>query len=160
MTLPAFASIDDLEARGVDVTDPVRAQAALDDASALIRIEANTSWVAAGAVDFGDLADYLQDAIVTVCVSAARRVLENPEGATAMSLGDASLTLANASTDVYLTAAERRVIRRASGRGGIGSVRLEGEGVPNLSGAVFDGEWAHDQYGGDIIPWVDTADLP
>jgi hypothetical protein len=160
VTLPAFASTDDLDARGVDVSNLVRAQTALDDASAVIRLEANTSWVVEGAVDFGDLADYLQDAIVTVCISVARRVLENPDGAESMTLGDASVSLANSSNDIYLTASERKIIRRASGRGSIGSIRLEGEGVPNLSGAVFDGEWAHDQFGGDLIPWVDTADLP
>lgn len=139
-TLPTFASTDDLEARGVDVTDVDRAWAALDDASTLIRVEARKSWVADDAVDFGDLADYLQDAIVTVCITAARRALENPTGASAMAVGDVSVTLADASSDVYLTNRERIIIRTAAGQGSaLGSIELE-VGTPGYSGYIDVGQ--------------------
>jgi hypothetical protein len=141
--LPAFATVDDLEARGVDVTNEERAQAALDDASALIRLEVGASWTTTDedpvAIDFGDMVDYLQDAVVAVCVAVARRVLENPDGATSMSLGDASLTLANASNDVYLTSRERATLRRAAGRSALGSVDLE-IGTPGYSGYIDVGQ--------------------
>lgn len=144
MGLPAFATLEHLKARGVDVSDAARAQAALNDASALIRSEAGTGWVSgAGSaeepyvVDFGDMDPYLQDDLVAVTVAVARRVLENPQGASAMSLGDASLTLANSTSDVYLTASERRRIRRAGGAGGVSSVQLE-VGTPGYSGTYID----------------------
>ena len=45
MSDPALASLDDLETRMGSVSDEARALALLDDASALIRAEANYTWI-------------------------------------------------------------------------------------------------------------------
>lgn len=113
--LPAFATIDDLAARtpggSITSTDEPRAQAALDDASAKIRAEAGLSWVDDG----GDVVEDLPDIIVVVCLAAALRAFVNPEGLVGESIGTYSETRPNPSTDVYLTAAERRLIHKAAG---------------------------------------------
>lgn len=139
--LPAFATVDDLEARDVDVSDAVRAQAALDDSSTLIRVVAGTSWVSDDAVDWGDLADYHQDNIIRICIEAAKRSLDNPDRLVSetQSVGDAShaKTYAATSSDVYLTAAEKKQIRQAAGHtGALGYVDLE-IGTPGWSGDVI-----------------------
>lgn len=124
--LPAFASFDDLRARtpgGIDNAEVERAQAALDDASSLIRAEADKTWTTT-TDDETVLVDDLPGILVTVCCSAARRSLENPEGVSQESLGSYSVSHANVSNDVYLTSAERRAVRRAAGRGSIGAIPI------------------------------------
>lgn len=111
--LPAFASVEDLEARMGDVDD-ARAQAALDDASAFIRAEAGKDWAIEDALD-----DDVPDVIVAITLKAARRALENPEGVTKESVGTYSVGYANSSSDVYLSSEERRLIRRAAGKSGL-----------------------------------------
>jgi hypothetical protein len=123
--LPAFAIVTDLAARvpgGIAPADVERAQAALDGAAALIRAEAGRDW----ADDFADLPLRYQDVIEKICVAAALRSFLNPVGATQSTVGDVSLSYANASADVYLTAAERAVIARIVGGGapGISSIRV------------------------------------
>lgn len=106
------------------IGDPARAQAALDDASSLIRDEAGKSWVddeGALALPTGTDA-WRADTLVRVCCSAARRSLENPEGISQESLGSYSASMTNASSDVYLTSGERRSVKRAAGKGSIGAI--------------------------------------
>jgi hypothetical protein len=138
-SLPAFVTVEELAARmpgGLADADRARAQAALDDASTLIRLEAGTAWAADGTIDFGDLDDWKQDVVTAVAIAAARRALENPDGATEMSIGDASMKLANDSNDVFLKAAEKSAIRSIAGRGGtFGSIDLE-IGTPGYSGYI------------------------
>ena len=132
-TLPAFAELADLEARlgrtfEEDSADETRAQAALDDASALIRIEAGVDWDSIEAVD-----EIYRDAIVAITVAIARRVMENPEGAQSATVGDASISFGEISSDVFLKATERRLILKAAGRSSLGYVDLE-IGTPGWSG--------------------------
>lgn len=162
MTLPAFASLDDLEVQMGPVDDPIRAQAALERASTLIRVEAGTSWVTDGELDFGDLADYFQDAIVAITVDAARRALDTPSGIASESVGDASVTYDDPSGNVYLRAAERATIRSAAGRRGITTIATTREGPVNTSdlGTVADdGTIYAEVSGGQPIPWLDGPDL-
>lgn len=127
--LPPFASLDDLEARTGPVDDVTRAEAALDDASALIRAEAGQTWVTDDALD-----EDVPGILAVVCIAVARRVIENPDGFTEMHVGDTGGSLANASNDVYLTANEKRLVRRAAGVSGVmGVVELE-MGTPGWSG--------------------------
>jgi len=118
--LPAFASIDDLEARMGSVVDAARAQTALEDASAEIRAYTRRSWATDGelALPTGTEA-WKADVLVKVCCSIARRVLENPEGFSQESIGSFSHSAANASNDVYLTASERRDLQSVIGTGGL-----------------------------------------
>lgn len=120
-SLPAFATLEQLAAR-VAVTDEDRAQAALDDASVEIRSIAGVSFVVDDVLDFGGYPSWAGDALVKVCCAAAVRALTNPEGAQSETIGSYSHSYANASPDVYLTAGERRLIRRAAGRTGLSTI--------------------------------------
>jgi hypothetical protein len=130
--LPPFASLDDLEQRLGPAADAARAVAALEDASALIRAEAGQTWVTEGVLDEDTPA-----ILAVVCLAVARRVIENPNGVASETLGDASVSYENASGDVYLTAGEKRLVRRAAGvSGAMGSIDLE-IGTPGWSGEVI-----------------------
>lgn len=117
MNLPPLAPVAAMERRlGVAPgtlagSDLVRAGAALDDASTLIRAEAGTDWVASDGVTVT-----APPVVVTVAVAAALRVYRNPDGYSGESVGDYSYQYARESTSTYLTAAEVRMIRQAAGR--------------------------------------------
>lgn len=147
--LPLLASVDQLEARmseRLETTDMIRAEALLEDASALIRQEAGEDWVD----DNGELAE-VPDIIVTVTVAVARRALTNPDQLQSESISsDAYSYTRTNSSDVYLKAAERKAIRRAVGRSSAGSVEFE---TPwNIANTLY----APVAGGGDPMPW-DTA---
>lgn len=143
--LPALVSLDDFALRvgGISAADEDRAQAALDDASALIRAEAGTeTWV-----DDDGALEAVPDVIVAVCVAAAIRAFRNPDGVRTESIGTYSVAYADTSTAVFLTEGERRIIRRAAGLTGIGSVQLEGEWSVGM-----DATWVPVDRGGDDFP--------
>lgn len=145
MALPAFADTDALADRlpgGIDDEDLPRAQAVLDDASRLIRRVAGKSWVTDGEIDFGDLADWRQEEIERITLAAAKRAFTNPDAAESMSLGDAAVTLADASADVYLKADEVAAIQDAvlpSGAvPGLSSVRVVAPAYASASRILND----------------------
>jgi len=111
MSLPALAPVEDLEVRLGKSCDRPRAQAALDDASALIRAEAGQTWVDAD----GNL-DGVPDIIVTLAMKVARRAVLNPDGHTSESVGPFSVSMAPG--DVYLLDSEKRIIRQTVGQFG------------------------------------------
>jgi hypothetical protein len=88
----------------IDQADSARAQANLVDASALIRAEAGEEWD-----------DGAPDSVKAICMAVAKRAFLNPDGINSMSVDGHSATFATGSPDVYLTAAERRAVRRAAG---------------------------------------------
>lgn len=154
--LPAFASIDDLALRlpgGIAESDEERAQAALDDASAKIRVEAATLWVDAN----GDLVEGIPDIVAVVCLAAAARALTNPEGVEQVSIGTYSESKSNASADVYLTAQERSLIRRAaSGGGGLWTQPTTRGRLETDRDQYCDGDTIYvDVVGGAPIPFSD-----
>lgn len=119
MVLPAFATVEELAFRipgGIATEDVDRAEAALADASALIRAEAGKTWVN----DLNELSG-VPDAIVAVTIAASRRALTNPDGVASETVPDYSRTFAatSLSADIYLTKGERRVVLRAAGRSGL-----------------------------------------
>ena len=118
MSDPRCASLEDLEARMGGVQDVARAGAALDDASALIHLVSGYAWV-----EDGELVEDVPGAVVAVCCSAARRVLENPLGVSnqteTITNYSHSETFVATSNDVYLTKQEVRRIRQAAGLAGI-----------------------------------------
>lgn len=148
--LPALVSLEDFAVRvgGIAAADEERAQACLDDASALIRNEAQTTWVD----DEGALSETIPDAVVTTTYAVAIRAYRNPEGLRAEAVGDYSVTYADGSTSVFLTDAERRTIRRAAGLGGLGSIELEGSWV------TVAGYMVPVDIGGDPMPWATIGD--
>jgi hypothetical protein len=128
MSLPALVSLDDFALRvSISASDEERAQACLDDASALIRAEAgDEDWV-----DADGALETVPDVIAAICVAVAIRAFRNADGVRSETIGNYSVAYADTSTAVFITAGERRMIRRAVGLTGISSVSLEGEWAIN-----------------------------
>lgn len=129
---PPLLSLEDYETRlGRDLSAAEQGQvtALLDDVSAEIRDVAGE--------DFLDEAEALEDVpptIVAVTYRAVRRAAENPRGLSGETLGDYSWQGAGGSAaGVFLSAGERRAVRRAVGRSSVIALQLEGDlplGVP------------------------------
>lgn len=137
MSMPALVSLDDFTLRVGTITpaDEDRAQACLDDASALIRGEAGKNWTN----DDGDELADVPDVIAAICVAVAIRAFRNPEGVRSETIGGYAVTYADASTAVYLTPGERAQVRRAAGRSSIGSVTLESPYMPDTVWVPVEG---------------------
>ncbi len=108
----SLATLAEFEARipgGISAADEARAQAALDDASALIRAEAGMTWADTDPPEIAKM----------VCIAAARRSFINPDAIRSQNLDGYAMSFASASPDVYLTAAERSLVRRAVGKSGV-----------------------------------------
>lgn len=122
MTLKALAEISALELRlGLETgslqgADLARAQAALDDASALVRAEAGKDWLEQVEASWEVVAPAQ---VVTIVIKASLREYKNPDGFTSEQLGDYSYRTEN-NGGVYLTEDERRIVRMAAGVGGAG----------------------------------------
>lgn len=158
-TLPSLASLEQFQVRlGVtslldeylEPTEPdgLRAQANLDDASALIRGEAKMVWVD----EYGELVDDVPDIIVAITIAVASRAYKNPDGYSQATLGDASVSFSREGNAglLYLTKSEKQAIRRASGQSGISSQPLEKEyELAPMSGNT---EWVEVTNGGDPMP--------
>lgn len=151
--LPALASVADLEARlGLDPeslegAELTRAQAALADASALVRMEARRTWVdELGAVTAPDV-------IVRVVLGAAQRTFTNPDGVIQEAVGPFSRRYADGSTGVYLTKAELDIVRRFRPSGGdLWTLRTERDGGDD--GTI----WYRDTYGTELFPLASAED--
>ena len=120
--LPPLASIAAFEKRlglapgSLQGSDRARAEAALEDASALVRSEAGKSWVD----EEGNVT--APPAVVTVTLKAARREYMNPNGFQSEQTGPFMYTLPRGETGVYLTEPEKQIVRRAAGKLGIGTI--------------------------------------
>lgn len=158
MTLPALAELSDLEARlGVDLSgsDSTRAQAALDDASAVIRDEAGVDFL--DPEDDASLDPDMPAVIVTICLAVAMRAYDNPNGERSESLGSASVSHGvYGQAGVYLTPTERRMVRKAAGSASVGTVELRQAWVPVNDNTATGFVTATD--GGDDMPWTRIDD--
>lgn len=133
-----LASLEDLEARMGPIADETAAEAALGDASALVRAEAPAF----------DWAGEIPEAVVVVVLSSAGRALRNPDGDQAESIGSYSVTHGRTLGGVWLTVNERRTVRRATGvGGGLGSIELESPWETSVFTVPVD-------LGGDEMPWA------
>jgi hypothetical protein len=109
--LLALATVADLEARlGLDAdtlagAERVRAQAALDDASTLVREEARQEWVTGGTITAPAV-------VIRVALGAALRNYRNPESEIHQVVGPFARTIKATETGVYLTTAELGIVRR------------------------------------------------
>jgi hypothetical protein len=142
MAQPALATLSDLEARGVDVSDRARALAAIEDASALVHHESRDAWI-----DGGELSASTPDIARTVAIKVARRVLSGADdGIESEGIGDYSVRYRNG--DAYLTRAEAGMIRSAARVGvGLGAVRLS---APFVSVSHFDDDDEVDDFSDDF----------
>lgn len=151
--LPTLAQVEALEARlGVSFsgTDFGRALGALQDASALIRAEAGQDWLDDdGNPDFGGLSAAEIATLESVCLAVALRAYRNPSGAVQSSVGDVSVSFGrdSATGAVFLTEADRRVIRRVAGLSSVVAVALT---TPYMGEAV--NYYVPVDYGGDPFP--------
>ncbi len=129
MSTPTLADIWQLRQRvpgDIAEDDLARALAALEDASAWIRVEAGADWLD----DLGAL-ETVPGAVVSVCCAVARRILDNPEGLLQESIAGYSYGRTNATTDIYLTKAEKAIVRKAAGTSpGMVVVTLESPYLP------------------------------
>lgn len=122
MALTPLAAVGDLEARlGHTLTagtvDRARAEAALADASSLIRAETGSNWLADDGVTLT-----APDPVVTITIHAALRGYRNPDGFASENLGEYGYRLD--AVGVYLTEEEKRVLGRfRKGWTGTGSIR-------------------------------------
>lgn len=116
--LPSIASLSEFEERipgGIESQDTLRAEAALKDASALVRDVAGKTWVD----DEGALEDDIPDGIVSVVIAAAKRCFINPDGVRSESIDNFQTNYATSSPDVYLTNTERQRVRQLAGKTGL-----------------------------------------
>ena len=126
MSLPPLATVEAMQVRlgGAALTgaDLDRAGAALDDVSALVRLEGGLDWVAADGVTIT-----APPAVIAVVLAAALRGYRNPDGFQGETVGPYSYQYAQGSTSAYLTTAEARIVRLAAagstGRPGVYTVR-------------------------------------
>lgn len=147
--MASLASIEQLSDRlGIELdpesSDGIRAQAALDDASNLIRSVAGKTWED----DHGDLDDV--PAIVTsVTLAVAYRAFRNPDGTSQSSLGDVSVSFSRGGAvgALFLTPTEEKAIKKAAGTT-VTSVLLETDYLINTK----DYHYANPNIGGDPIP--------
>lgn len=115
MALISLADFTDRYEKTLDVEGEARVATLIDDASALVVQIVNDS-------DVTDVwkADGAPSAVVPVLVSMVRRAIDNPEGVSQKSVGDASMSWGSGGSSrpseaLYLTTNERRIVRRAAG---------------------------------------------
>jgi hypothetical protein len=104
---------------GFDSVDSGQASKLIDVASGLVRDVAKP-------VDI-DALDPLPPAVEGVVVSMVRRALDNPRGLSGEQLGDYQWQAQGNQSAIYPTRNEKRVIRRAVGKLGVGTVQLEAD---------------------------------
>lgn len=149
MALPAFATLEDLEARMGTQSDEPRALARLDDASNRIRSVAYpTTWTTDGVLD-----EDRPEILLTICCAAAQRSLANPLGVQSTSETIVSYSsqtaYSNASTDVYLTKREIADIRRAAGISAVGTLATSRGELETRSVTYPGAMWPEEE----TIPW-------
>lgn len=146
--LPYLVPVSDLEKRlGVDVgslvdADLVRAQTALEDVSALVREEAGKTWV-----DVDDVTITAPDGVLVVARTAALRQYRNPDGYVSENIGQGAYTWSTSqdgANGAYLTADEKRIVKRAANGGGSSVYTLR------TPPATYDP--VSDVTGGDLLP--------
>lgn len=129
----SLASLEELEKRapgGIASQDEERAQANLDDASALIRAEAGKTWED----------EDPPEVIVSICLAVAKRALENPSGIRSDSVDNYTRVFAEADSAVYLTEREAKLVWKVAGKSRLwtlGVTRNE-EGHRDLP-SIYDG---------------------
>lgn len=112
MARPALASVDDLERLlGESVSNEDQAEARLEQASELVRAYGGQDWLN----EDEDALEGVPGAIPGVVCAIVERATRNPGGVTQESTGPFSRSFGSeAAARVYLTDADKRIIRRAA----------------------------------------------
>lgn len=144
--LPALASVEDMEARlaldsgSLTGVDRIRAQKALDDASALVRDEARLDWISS------DGTVTAPDVIVRVVLGAALRTYRNPDSEISQTAGPFARSLKASEVGTYLTEAEKELCRRFRPAGGLWTLPTERDGPSDTT------YWMEDSFGFELFP--------
>lgn len=118
MARPALATLDDL-ARLLTVTDEDLAEARLEQASELVRAYAGIDWLNEDESDV----DGVPGAIPGLVASMVERATRNPDGVTSESAGPFARSFgSDAAARIYLTSADKLVIRHAATASPIGVI--------------------------------------
>jgi len=128
----SLITVADLLARpGFDGIDSGQAQALIDDASALVRDAATP--------ELDDVeSPNAPPAVVAVMVNMIRRGVFNPMGHQSEQLGDYGYQAGTGGVaTLYLTARERRIVRRAAGKLGASSLTMTGNLPDQLSDVYY-----------------------
>lgn len=146
--LPALASVHDLEARlGLDPdtltgAEKSRAQAALDDVSALVRFESRKDWIDAGGALMA-----VPNVLVRITLGAALRSWRNPEGLTTETAGPFTRTIKDTEIGSLLTEPEKLIIRRY--RPVINQLWTQPTTRQENADSTL---WLEDQFGAELFP--------
>lgn len=113
-----LATVADLEARlgrEFDESELARANALLDDASALARDVAGKTWIDPETEELLPVPGSIRWAVLR----AAERAVRNPDGFSSETVGDYSYQRTGVQPGVYLTEGEEKSIRKALGKSGL-----------------------------------------
>lgn len=148
---PPLVNVEDLEyrlGRTFNSEELPRVEAVLDDASALVRMEAGQTWIDPLT---GDIAA-VPAPIRTIVLRVAERVMRNPQGFKSESAGDYSYQRTDGDSSLYLTDREIAMIRRALGRSGLWTQPVErGD---DYCATLF----VEDNYGCELFPLTAEGD--
>lgn len=144
----ALASVQDVESRlGRKITSEAevgRVVALLDDASALVRDVAGTTWVDS---DGTNHPEQVPNSIRYAVLRAVDRAMRNPDGFSAESDGDYSYQRTGVEPGIYLTPGEEKAIRRAMGRTGLWT-----QPVARNDMCLTETVWLEDNLGFELFP--------
>lgn len=119
MAREPFATVEELgKATGLDIAgaDVDRARSLLERASEIVRAEAGRTWLD----DDGTLVDGWPEQLAGVVIGMVERAVQNPQGITQETAGPFSRSFGtNAASRLWLSTAEREVVRAAAGRAGL-----------------------------------------
>lgn len=151
--LAAFTQFTARLGRSLVGEEVTRAEALIEDASAIARGHVGLTWFDVDDDDVEVLT--APDGVAAIVLAAALRVFRNPGGYVSESTGDWSGSRAAGATGVEFTEPEVRMLRVLAGQSNVISVPVERD---DIVGGAAVAEWAHDQFDGDPIPWVAAED--
>lgn len=132
----------------VPEADEARVQAFLDDACAIAEDVVGTTY---------EDGDDVPNGIIAVICAAVRRAYENPLGLQGETIGDYTWRGGASTEGVYFTPGEERIMRRAVGNSGTGSIELEGM-LPATE--VNEDQYLDDAGSSEPILYFAEDDLP
>jgi hypothetical protein len=110
MTLPSLATIDDIQELAPDLAgdlDETQAERLLTLASAIVRKAANRTWMN----EAGDALEGVPDGVPELVALMVIRALRAPSDVNQERIGNYQVSYANAADRIYLTKAEKQLLR-------------------------------------------------
>lgn len=154
----SFVGFEDFQIRyenTVAAADEERVAVLLEDACALAADIIGSTYADGSGIE-------VPGAITATVCAAVRRAFENPTGLQGETIGDYTWrvgytgTTGSASSGLYFTTGEARVMRRAAGKSAVGTIQLQGM-LPNSIDAA---RYVGDAGSPEPILYFDQDDLP